>query len=286
MLEYYQNKLLNTLNIPYNIFKIKNINTLHIKSNNINAPIIVIIHGFASGLATFVKLYKKLYKKYEIYAIDLIGYGLSTKIIFSNNNIISENIFIDSIEEWRKELNLKSIILCGHSFGCYLIINYYNKYSLNVKSLILIEPWNFSDKRENKLIYKLPAINFIKFLKFLKPLSYYLMYLLSFDICKNISINLKNDIFNYLYYINISSTGEQGFFSIIESFFYPIKPLKIKDNNIKIKIIYGENTWLDIVSGIEFYKKRKRNTQLFIIKNCAHQLYGEQLDNLIKIIYK
>ena len=291
-LEYYQNELLQELKIPYTISKVfldnnddnnDYINTLHIKS--INKPIIVIIHGFASGLATFVNVYEKLYNIYDIYAIDLIGYGLSSKPIFSNDYILSETLFIDSIEAWRIKLNLKSIIICAHSFGCYISVNYYNKYPDNVKSLILVEPWNFSEHRINSYSI-IPMFNFINLLKILEPISYYLMFIISYNICKNISKNLINkyNIFNYLYYLNITSTADIGFFSIIDNFYYPKKPLQINNSELPLFIIYGKNTWLDIKSGIQFLQNRNKHTKLYIIPNAAHQVYAEQLHEFTSII--
>jgi pimeloyl-ACP methyl ester carboxylesterase len=287
-LEYYQNELLQELKIPYTISKVfldnnDYINTLHIKS--INKPIIVIIHGFASGLATFVNVYEKLYNIYDIYAIDLIGYGLSSKPIFSNDYILSETLFIDSIEAWRIKLNLKSIIICAHSFGCYISINYYNKYPDNVKALILVEPWNFSEHRINSYSI-IPMFNFINLLKILEPISYYLMFIISYNICKNISKNLINkyNIFNYLYYLNITSTADIGFFSIIDNFYYPKKPLQINNSELPLFIIYGKNTWLDIKSGIQFLQNRNKHTKLYIIPNAAHQVYAEQLHEFTSII--
>jgi pimeloyl-ACP methyl ester carboxylesterase len=291
-LEYYQNELLQELKIPYTISKVfldnnddnnDYINTLHIKS--INKPIIVIIHGFASGLATFVNVYEKLYNIYDIYAIDLIGYGLSSKPIFSNDYILSETLFIDSIEAWRIKLNLKSIIICAHSFGCYISINYFNKYPDNVKSLILVEPWNFSEHRINSYSI-IPMFNFINLLKILEPISYYLMFIVSYNICKNISKNLINkyNIFNYLYYLNITSTADIGFFSIIDNFYYPKKPLQINNSELPLFIIYGKNTWLDIKSGIQFLQNRNKHTKLYIIPNAAHQVYAEQLHEFTSII--
>jgi pimeloyl-ACP methyl ester carboxylesterase len=288
-LEYYQNELLQELKIPYTISKVfldnnnDYINTLHIKS--INKPIIIIIHGFASGLATFVNVYEKLYNIYDIYAIDLIGYGLSSKPIFSNDYILSETLFIDSIEAWRIKLNLKSIIICAHSFGCYISVNYYNKYPDNVKSLILVEPWNFSEHRINSYSI-IPMFNFINLLKILEPISYYLMFIISYNICKNISKNLINkyNIFNYLYYLNIISTADIGFFSIIDNFYYPKKPLQINNSELPLFIIYGKNTWLDIKSGIQFLQNRNKHTKLYIIPNAAHQVYAEQLQEFTSII--
>jgi abhydrolase domain-containing protein 5 len=295
-LEYYQNELLKELKIPYTISKVyldnnndnnnHYINTLHIKS--IDKPILVIIHGFASGLATFVSVYEKLYNIYDIYAIDLIGYGLSSKPIFTNDYILSETLFIDSIEAWRIKLNLKSIIICAHSFGCYVSTNYYNKYPDNVKALILVEPWNFSDNRINNysIIQKLPIFNFINLLKIFQPISYYFMFIISYYICSKISKHLKNkyNIFNYIYYLNINSTADIGFFSIIDNYFYPKKTLQINNPDLPLFIIYGQETWLDIKSGIKFAYNRNKYTKLFILPNAAHEVFAEQLHEFTSII--
>jgi pimeloyl-ACP methyl ester carboxylesterase len=112
------------------------------------------------------------------------------------------------------------------------------------------------------------------------------MFIISYYICSKISKHLKNkyNIFNYIYYLNINSTADIGFFSIIDNFYYPKKPLQINNSELPLFIIYGKNTWLDIKSGIQFLQNRNKHTKLYIIPNAAHQVYAEQLQEFTSII--
>lgn len=117
---------------------------------------IVIVHGYGAALGFFYKNFDSLSQipGVKIHALDLLGYGLSSRPKFpkpSNSletqaDIIndvheSENFFVDSLEEWRKRRGIEKFALVGHSFGGYLSSIYTLKYGRSVvDKLVLVSP--------------------------------------------------------------------------------------------------------------------------------------------------
>ena len=105
-----------------------------------NTPI-VLIHGYLAGIGIWRFNIDALSESRPLYAIDLLGFGRSSRSQFSTDPIEVENQFVESIEEWRKEMKLDKFVLLGHSFGGYLVTLYTLKYPKNVEKLILDDPW-------------------------------------------------------------------------------------------------------------------------------------------------
>jgi cardiolipin-specific phospholipase len=52
----------------------------------------------------------------------------------------TENWFVESLEPWRRDKNIKSFTLMSHSMGSYLAAAYAFKYPENVNKLIMVSP--------------------------------------------------------------------------------------------------------------------------------------------------
>jgi cardiolipin-specific phospholipase len=52
----------------------------------------------------------------------------------------TEDFFVDSLEEWRKKMEIDSMVLMGHSLGGYLSTAYCEKYPEKVEKLFLVSP--------------------------------------------------------------------------------------------------------------------------------------------------
>jgi pimeloyl-ACP methyl ester carboxylesterase len=52
------------------------------------------------------------------------GFGRSSRPTFSHDALVAERQLVDSVEEWRREMQLDKIILLGHSLGGFLASSY------------------------------------------------------------------------------------------------------------------------------------------------------------------
>lgn len=134
---------------------------------------LVMMHGYGAGLAFFFKnfgaLATGLGPRWNIYALDWLGYGGSSRpkfnmkttdlsktqeitlpTAFDSNKTLSfkENVavretedwFVESLEAWRKAKNIDKFTLMGHSMGGYLAAVYAFRYPERVEKLVMVSP--------------------------------------------------------------------------------------------------------------------------------------------------
>ncbi|KAJ4783448.1 1-acylglycerol-3-phosphate O-acyltransferase [Rhynchospora pubera] len=125
------------------------INTVTFDSSE-DSPTIVLIHGYGASQGFFFRNFHTLASKFRVIAIDLLGWGGSSRPDFTcKSTEETEAWFIDSFEEWRKAKNLTNFILLGHSFGGYVASKYALKHPEHVKHLILAGPAGFTNESEH-----------------------------------------------------------------------------------------------------------------------------------------
>lgn len=133
--------------------KYKGLQQMHtIRCGHKNKEILVLIHGYCGSLALFYPILKDLSQRYQVYCVDLLGLGLSSRPDFTCTTT-EETIsyFIDSLEQWRKALNLKRFYMGGHSFGGYISAQYALKYPSRVNGLHLFSPTGLTAKHEEEV---------------------------------------------------------------------------------------------------------------------------------------
>jgi cardiolipin-specific phospholipase len=84
----------------------------------------------------------------SVYSLDLLGWGLSSRPEYkllsqsSEDQKIrtAEDFFVESLEAWRKQQNIATMVLAGHSMGGYISVAYAERYPERVAKLVLISP--------------------------------------------------------------------------------------------------------------------------------------------------
>lgn len=89
---------------------------------------LVLLHGFGGGVGMWALNFEELCENRTVHAFDLLGFGRSSRPHFDTDAREAENQFVESIEEWRKEMGLEKMILLGHNLGGFLAAAYSLKY--------------------------------------------------------------------------------------------------------------------------------------------------------------
>lgn len=96
----------------------------HVKSKT---PM-VLLHGFGGGVGLWAQNLDALSQHRPVFALDLLGFGQSSRPLFPTDAQEAEDQFVESIEQWRAKVGLESMILLGHNLGGYLAVSYSIKY--------------------------------------------------------------------------------------------------------------------------------------------------------------
>ena len=99
---------------------------------------LVLLHGFGADKDNWNRIARYLIDDFDVIAIDLPGFGNSTKDIELNYDVQSQ---IDRLKLVTEALGLKKFHLAGNSMGGYIAGNFAVQYPESVESLWLISPF-------------------------------------------------------------------------------------------------------------------------------------------------
>ncbi|XP_018329714.1 protein ABHD4 [Agrilus planipennis] len=268
--------------------------TISLNTNSNNTPL-VMLHGLGAGVALWCLNFDSLAQKRPVYAIDLLGFGRSSRPSFSKDALEAEKQMVRAVEEWRREMNLESFILLGHSMGGFLASSYALSYPQNVKHLILADPWGFPEKPPESqrkpipvwvkaIAYTLKPFNPLAAVRAAGPWGQWLIDKMRPDITKKFSGVIKEEgvITQYLYQCNSQNpTGESAFHTMMAGFGwakYPmVKRIGDLDLRVPITILYGSRSWIDNSAGQIIQEKRTDSyVRVRVLPGAGHHVYADK----------
>lgn len=273
--------------------------TISANTESTNLPI-VLVHGYCGAVGMWVPNIESLSSNRPFYAMDLLGFGRSSRPPFSSDPIVAETQFVESIEDWRKEMGLKEFVLLGHSFGGYISSSYALKYPEHVKALILADPWGFPERSDEEK----PDTPIPLWISVITKASQYISPMTVFRVSGQIGVSLfkylRPDfkkkymsilddpelVYNYLYHANNGHpSGEAGFKAISSYFGFAKNPMIKRIERVKPHIpvwfIYGSRSWIDCTAGYSAVYLRQSNsetaqTSVEIIAGAGHHVYADK----------
>lgn len=243
-------------------------------------------------------------KHRPIYAIDNLGFGKSSRPTFSTDPLKAEEQYVETLEAWRKAVSIEKFYLVGHSMGGFLSFAYALKYPQYIQHLLLIDPWGIQEKSASGWpINKVGSTHYMIYytslfanpyfgLRFAGPLAYYVMQ----HVCKNLintfseKVADKNVWAEYLLQCNLRKpSGETAFSTMMNTFFWAKNPMIKRIHNINktlpITFIYGDESFIDAIDeNIVIQARPQSYTKVHMIKNCGHDIYIEQPEELSRLI--
>uniref|UniRef100_A0A4W5MG27 1-acylglycerol-3-phosphate O-acyltransferase ABHD5 n=1 Tax=Hucho hucho TaxID=62062 RepID=A0A4W5MG27_9TELE len=259
-------------------------------------PPLVLLHGFGGGVGLWAQNLDSLCGSGAVYALDLLGFGQSSRPLFSVDPQGAEEQFLGALEEWRDRVGLEEIVLLGHNLGGYLAAAYTLTHPHRVKHLILVEPWGFPARpesldQEKSIPVWIRAIgavmspfNPLAGLRLAGPLGPMLIQTIRSDFKqKYSSVFDDNTVSDYIYHLNAQTpSGETAFRNMTVPYGWAKRPMLDRIGQIQpdipISIIYGSRSSIDSDSGYTVRKIRP-DVNIIVIRGGGHYVFADQPDD-------
>lgn len=123
---------------PEKFIKVKDYNIAYTDEGS-SENVLLFIHGLGSYLKAWGNNIPELKKKFRCIAVDLPGYGKSSKQIHSGE----VSFYTEVVSGFIKKLKLNNVTLVGHSMGGQISISFALNYKDQISNLVLVAPAGF-----------------------------------------------------------------------------------------------------------------------------------------------
>uniref|UniRef100_A0A1L8DAN3 1-acylglycerol-3-phosphate O-acyltransferase ABHD5 n=1 Tax=Nyssomyia neivai TaxID=330878 RepID=A0A1L8DAN3_9DIPT len=269
--------------------------TVSLNQDSKKTPL-VLLHGFGAGVGLWILNLDALAENRPVYAIDILGFGRSSRPKFSCDAAKAESQLVASIEEWRREMNLKEMILLGHSMGGFLAASYAISHPERVKHLVLADPWGFPDKPADYgtkynipvwvrvLAFAMQPLNPLWAVRAAGPFGQWVVSRARPDIIRKYTTVVKEEelIPQYIHQCNAQTpAGESAFHTMMSGFGWAKNPMihrmKDLDTDVPITMLYGSRSWVDRASGDSIKLCRTDSyVNIQVINGAGHHIYADR----------
>ncbi|XP_066578973.1 (Lyso)-N-acylphosphatidylethanolamine lipase isoform X2 [Amia ocellicauda] len=270
---------------------------------------LVLLHGFGGGLGLWVQNLDALCGRRTIHALDLPGFGRSSRPRFPSDPELAEDLSVSAIEDWRRAMGLERFILLGHSLGGYLATSYAIRHPDRVSHLILVDPWGFPEKPQpgaqgsvtrpgpprwvRVLASIVSLFNPLAVIRAAGPWGPGLVHRFRPDFKQKFEGVFDDDTMTeYIYHCNAQSpSGEVGFRALSQSLGWAKRPMlprvPLLSPTLPVSLIYGAQSWVDSQTGDRVRELRPQSyTHIEVIEGASHHVYADQPHEFNQVVEK
>ncbi|CEO98915.1 unnamed protein product (mitochondrion) [Plasmodiophora brassicae] len=296
-LEHGEKRLLDlTSSVPTTSVTVAGISTLVVSRTSDNKPVLVCCHGYAAGKALFASSLAALAEHYQVYCIDWLGFGRSSRKQRFNARSVddTERYFVDSLENWRIAMGFSSFHLLGHSMGGYLCSVYTIHYPDRVDHLFLVSPVGLPTRPEAERIRRslfLRALHWLwdrgttpaDLLRLFGPFGPAAMRALCALRFGSFMTKEQTDALgDYVYHLNAAPlVGDRAIARLLHIGAWPriaLGPRLLALRETPITFLYGIDDWMDRTHAYDIAHDRAqlaspKTCRIYVIPEAGHQIF-------------
>jgi len=285
--------------IQYVQRRVAGVNTISSRVIDDTKDHVVLLHGFAGGLACWVQNWAAIAAVANVHAIDVPGFARSDRPTRDFRKPVEAlDFFFGYLDRWFDEMNLSAtpVVLVGHSFGGYISARYaMARGPARVRHLVLADPWGVPKASEaddpKHLPLKFRAVlkifqstNPLGVLRGSGPLGPKLLPKVRPDFAERWTM-LKDPMvfYDYTFHCNAQypPTGEIAFKACCHGKVMAREPLQtlVPDElsrETMLTVMYGSHTWMRPEAGRDMVEtvvcRGHANAEIHTIPEAGHQL--------------
>ena len=254
-------------------------------------PPLLLVHGFGASTDHWRKNIARLKQDFQVWAIDLLGFGRSAK----PNLEYSGNLWRDQLNDFINEVIGQPAVLAGNSLGGYACLCVAAQRRDSALGLILLNsagPFSDTQTKPKANLWQQGISKLTRSL-FLQPWVTYLL----FQYLRNRSIirkTLKQVYFDHsavtdqlvedIYRPSCDRGAARVFASVFKSPQGEKVDILLQQMTCPLLMLWGErDPWIDARSRGEKFRQHYPNLREFYLQagHCPHDEIAEQVNNLI-----
>lgn len=278
------------------------VHTLEV-SGSAEKPVLVLLHGYGHGAATWFLAMESLAKRYRVLSIDAPGMGrsLSPHKSFPREPKAAVEFFVEGIEQWRVAMGLDKVTLLGHSLGGYIFAQYAMRYPQHVSVLLLLSPVGVptppAEHTLNSTIFRIvravwgSGVTPAAFGRALGPLGSLAVARFSHFRFQKLDSEQRVLLGAYLYQHNcrLPVCAEHSITVVLKPGARASLPIIEDIDKLRVPTgwIYGRWDWMDADAGEEARRQMVQagvKSLWRIVEHSGHQIYYENAEGMLRVV--